>query len=143
MNGSTAPVVLHVPLSSLSLSVRLHLLSFTADHVVAYAQAFYSNSTIRDMVWGLGVHWYTGGSFDNVQQVTEQWPEKGVMATEACACPVNVDSWEYGERYGHDILQDLNVGVQGWTDCQWQQTISHTQRHCTASSLINHKRCTE
>ena len=86
------------------------------DHIVAYAHAFYSNATVRAMVWGLGAHWYTGGSFDNVQQVVDAYPEKGVMATEACACPVHVDDWTYGERYGHDILQDLNVGVQGWTD---------------------------
>ena len=130
-----------------------------------YASAFYSNSTVRDMVWGLGLHWYSGDSFDNVQQVADAWPGKGLMATEACACPVHLDDWSYGERYtatpvlhahrlllgrlthllsspslrghfdryGHDILGDLNVGVQGWTD--WNMLLDHngTPNHVNGS----------
>jgi hypothetical protein len=61
------------------------------DHMVAYANAFYNNATLKAMVWGIALHWYSGDGFSNVQQVYDAWPGKGIMATEACDCPINLD----------------------------------------------------
>ena len=62
---------------------------------------------------------YSGDSFNNVRQIHDSYPEKPIMATEACNCggPASGgEAWRRGETYVHDILGDLNAFVRGWTD---------------------------
>jgi len=103
---------------------------------------------------GFGIHWYTGGeAFDVVKRTAELFPEKFIMGTEACegflpyafslaslaSSPVVlslplpylsteqgpiIGSWERGEHYGHDILNDLESHAVGWMD--WNMVLDQT-----------------
>jgi glucosylceramidase len=43
-------------------------------------------------IWGIGFHWYSGDSFEEVEAVAKAWPNKHMFATEACNCPgVKID----------------------------------------------------
>lgn len=59
----------------------------------------------------------------------EQFPDKFLLATEACNCPgVKIGDWDrgitklpanicvLGESYAKDIIQDLNNFASGWVD---------------------------
>ena len=51
--------------------------------------------------------------FEHLNEVHSSWPDKHLLASEACNCPgVIIDGWERGEAYGHDILGDLNNYVR-------------------------------
>jgi O-glycosyl hydrolase len=90
---------------------------------------------LKAMVWGIALHWYSGDGFSNVQQVYDAWPGKGIMATEACDCPINLDRWQTGEHYGHDILGDLNAGTQGWTD--WNLMLDWTGGSHSSTAAVS------
>ncbi|KAG7386900.1 hypothetical protein PHYPSEUDO_015105 [Phytophthora pseudosyringae] len=88
---------------------------------------------------GLGVHWYRnldffffdiGGDFDKLLTFHNKFPYIFMLATEACegflpswlgtgSGPSLKDadkSWSRAENYGHDIIEDINNFVGGWTD---------------------------
>ena len=54
-----------------------------------------------------------------MRQIHEEWPQKHIMATEACNCDgphYGQEAWNRAELYVHDILGDLNAFSRGWTD---------------------------
>jgi len=98
---------------------HLKLMAFdhNKDHVAIWAQTLYSDPRVRDALWGLGIHWYSGDEFHNLQLAHQLAPEKHLLATEATH--VNGIRWgdfSRAEAYAHDIIGDLNAWVEGWTD---------------------------
>ena len=82
-------------------------------------------------VWGIGFHWYeswTGAPTpQNVKLVSESFPEKHLLLTEACNYPFSwttFDEWHWGENYGLAMIQDFNNGAEGWTD--WNILLDET-----------------
>ncbi|XP_072018680.1 lysosomal acid glucosylceramidase-like [Amphiura filiformis] len=75
-------------------------------------------------VSGIGVHWYwdTFSPASVLNQTHANHPSKFLLGTEACAGSgmfedaVILGSWERGEDYSHDIIEDLNHWVTGWVD---------------------------
>ncbi|XP_067831900.1 lysosomal acid glucosylceramidase isoform X2 [Heptranchias perlo] len=74
---------------------------------------------------GIAVHWYVDQltPADKTLGTTHHlYPEYYLFATEACTGylpwehTVLLGSWERGTMYSHDIIQDLNYFVAGWTD---------------------------
>uniref|UniRef100_A0A8C9W1I7 Glucosylceramidase n=1 Tax=Scleropages formosus TaxID=113540 RepID=A0A8C9W1I7_SCLFO len=76
-------------------------------------------------IHGIGVHWY----FDRIAPADltlstthHLFPEYYLFGTEACAGWIPLDrgvklgSWDRAEEYAHDITEDLNHYVTGWTD---------------------------
>lgn len=88
-----------------------------ADTIMASSAAQY--------VAGWAVHWYTDflglpGTLDRVQ---EMYPDKFILFTEACTGSypwelqkVLLGSWERGQEYTNDIIENLNHWSTGWTD---------------------------
>ncbi|EGZ17886.1 putative glycoside hydrolase family 30 protein beta-glucosidase/xylosidase [Phytophthora sojae] len=96
---------------------------------------------------GLGVHWYrdldfflasAGGDFDKLLSFYQKYPDVFILATEACegflpswlgtgsgvSLTDSDKSWSRAENYGHDIIEDLNNYVAGWTD--WNLALDTT-----------------
>ncbi len=79
---------------------------------------------------GAGVHWYAnfGGAYQNIDQAytllnkADPQQPRFVLGTEACNGYLAIDkgpslgNWSRGESYAHDIINDLNHHVSGWTD---------------------------
>lgn len=74
----------------------------------------YGNSTARDYVSGIGVHWYLNSllSRSRITEAHNVDPSKFILATEACAGfspfdknKVELGSWERAEQYADDIIQ--------------------------------------
>jgi len=100
---------------------------------------------------GMAFHWYTGAGdrlmdgtygYDNVNFTHHFAPNKLLLATEGCNCPgVILDDWLRTERYGHDIIFDLNNFAQGWLD--WNLLVdseggpNHLGNMCDAPLVTN------
>nr|XP_015224284.1 PREDICTED: glucosylceramidase [Lepisosteus oculatus] len=76
-------------------------------------------------VHGIAVHWYLDGLVPadlSLGTTHRLFPEYYLFGSEACVGSMPWDrgvwlgSWERGEQYSHDIMQDLNHYVTGWTD---------------------------
>lgn len=83
-----------------------------------------SDPKARPYVWGVGYHWYetwTKGApmHRNLAAVHEAYPEVPILLTESAIerfDPAQLQAWDHGERYGSEILADLNAGSSGWVD---------------------------
>uniref|UniRef100_A0AAY4AHE0 Glucosylceramidase n=1 Tax=Denticeps clupeoides TaxID=299321 RepID=A0AAY4AHE0_9TELE len=90
-----------------------------------WAKAVLSDIHAARYIHGIGVHWYFDkfAPADITLSTTHHlYPEYFLIGTEACAgwTPldrgVTLGSWERAEDYAHDIMEDLNNYVVGWTD---------------------------
>ncbi|MFA6938115.1 MAG: glycoside hydrolase family 30 protein [Treponema sp.] len=66
---------------------------------------------------GAAYHWYSGDQYENVKTISNLYPEKELFFTEGCVegGPRN-GAWFTGERYAHNIINDLNNGCTAWID---------------------------
>jgi glucosylceramidase len=102
----------------------------------------FSDKETSDLIWGAGFHWYAGDHFEALEAVHKKWPDKYLMYTEGCkeGGPANGD-WSIGERYGHEIMGDLNNYTSAW--CDWNLILNkdggpnHVNNLCDAPILAD------
>lgn len=72
---------------------------------------------------GAAFHWYADDHFDQLKYLSEKYRHKDFIFSEGCieGGPQN-GKWHTGERYGHNIINDLNNGCNGWID--WNITLN-------------------
>ncbi|KAA8591650.1 hypothetical protein FQN60_017024, partial [Etheostoma spectabile] len=84
-------------------------------------------------IHGVAVHWYMDSLVPaeiSLGVTHHLYPEYYLFATEACSgwSPldrgVKLGSWDRAEQYAHDIIEDLNHYVVGWTD--WNLALDQT-----------------
>lgn len=93
-------------------------------------------------IHGTSFHWYNGEGFENVSRVHELFPEKHLYFTEGCIehAP-NTGGWHQGERYAHQIINDMNNWCEGWID--WNMVLSieggpnHVGNFCDAPVMAD------
>merc|ERR1711879_927598 len=88
-----------------------------------------------------------GAGFENVRKVGEQFPEKHILFTEGCqelgGRPLAdlLGQWKVGERYGMNMINNLNSGTEGWID--WNLYLdekggpNHVDNLCVAPIICN------
>jgi glucosylceramidase len=89
------------------------------------ANVIFGDKQAAQYAWGIGYHWYekwSGGEslFDNVDRTAEMYPDKPVLFTEGCIEKFDSTKYHYwpnAERYGREMINDLNNGTVGW--CDW------------------------
>ena len=68
-------------------------------------------------VWGSGIHWYKSEKFENTTKLHKMFKDKHIIFTEGCnEGGVKLGAWHTGERYGRNIIGDLNNFVEAWLD---------------------------
>ncbi|XP_075321710.1 lysosomal acid glucosylceramidase isoform X2 [Odontesthes bonariensis] len=128
---------------ALDLGPALKASSYPHTHIIIlddnrlllphWAKVVLSDVHAAQYIHGVAVHWY----YDRIVPadislgVTHQlYPEYYLFGTEACAGANPIDrgvklgSWERAEQYAHDIIEDLNHHVVGWTD--WNLALNQT-----------------
>lgn len=80
-----------------------------------------NDAKASEYISGIAVHWYfdwlVGPSVLNYTH--NLFPDKFILATEACNSDTpdkSLGSWELGEKYSNDILDNLNNWAIGWVD---------------------------
>jgi glucosylceramidase len=113
------------------------LLPQRANHILSDPKA-------RPYIWGVGYHWYETWAkgqpmHRNLAAVHEAYPEVPLLLTESSIEHFDasqLQSWANGERYGSEILADLNAGSGGWVD--WNMLLdsrggpNHVGNYCFA-----------
>lgn len=91
--------------------------------------AILSDLELAKYIDGAGLHWYMNldslyKNLDQAYQTLNLSPhhKRFIIGTEACegylptSSGPSLGSWSRGEAYAHDIINDLNHHVSGWTD---------------------------
>ncbi|XP_036395027.1 lysosomal acid glucosylceramidase [Megalops cyprinoides] len=90
-----------------------------------WAKVVLSDVHAARYIHGIGVHWYMDQIVPaqfSLSTTHHLFPEYYLFGTEACSgwTPldrgVKLGSWDRAEDYAHDIIEDLNHFVTGWTD---------------------------
>jgi len=91
---------------------------------------------------GAAFHWYSGDQYENVAKVAKAYPGKTLLFTEGCIeGGPRLGAWFPGERYAHNIINDLNNGCTGWIDwniaLDMQGGPNHVGNFCDAPILVD------
>ena len=106
-------------------NVKIVLWDHNRDVIVNRVLSSFSLEGVRELVWGVGYHWYCGMQSGNLSAVHAIAPDKALFLTECCAEIAHDSStgkqsymgrWEHGERYGRHIINDFNNYSEGWID---------------------------
>ncbi len=104
------------------------------------------DETVSKYVRGEAVHWYTGDHFEALEIVRKMFPEKEIFFSEGCVEYSRfADSGEVqkAEMYAHDILGNLNAGINASLD--WNLLLdneggpNHVGNFCAAPIMCNPK----
>ncbi|KAJ0000455.1 hypothetical protein NQD34_012297 [Periophthalmus magnuspinnatus] len=128
---------------ALDLGPALHSSQFKNTHVLIlddnrlllshWAKVVLSDVHAGRYIHGVAVHWYFDGLVPpgpSLGTTHHLYPEYYLFGTEACEGFTPIDrgvklgSWYRAEQYAHDILEDLNHYVVGWTD--WNLALDQT-----------------
>ncbi len=94
-------------------------------------------------VAGAAFHWYSGDHFEQLDLLQHQYPDKKLLFSEGCyeySLGKGL-TWEIGERYGHDIIGDINHGCCAFID--WNLLLNqdggpnHVGNFCDAPIMAN------
>lgn len=96
------------------------------------ANIIFDDPEAAKYAWGTGIHWYetwsgAAAKHENIANIKESYPEKGILFTEGCVESFSQEGyqrWSNGERYGRNMINDFNTGVEGWTD--WNILLDET-----------------
>lgn len=114
------------------------------DIVYERAKAVLEDKEAAKYVWGTGIHWYVSEEFSNTTKVHDEFPDKHIIFTEGCQeGGVKLGSWDTGERYGRNIIGDLNNYIEAWMD--WNIVLNetggpnHVNNLCDAPIIVDSK----
>jgi glucosylceramidase len=95
------------------------------DIIVERTKPIFEDPEASKYVWGTGIHWYVSEEFEKVGQVHDLFPDKHLLFTEGCQeGGVHLNAWHTGERYGRNIIGDLNNWNEGFLD--WNLVLDET-----------------
>lgn len=96
---------------------------------------------------GIAFHWYTGDHFENISLTKDFFPGKLLIHTEGCTGYSKFspnDEVKNAEIYAHDILGDLNSGINGYID--WNMCLNykggpnHKKNFCNSPIMVNNEK---
>ena len=99
----------------------------------------------KKYVAGLAFHWYSGDQYGNIKEIATRYPDIDLIFTEGCieGGPRN-GAWFTGERYAHNIINDLKSGCTKWID--WNIVLdmkggpNHVGNYCDAPILADEEK---
>lgn len=125
--------------------VRIMIWDHNKERLVDRVRGAFSDPGVSRWIWGAGFHWYSGDHFEELEAVHHQWPDKHLVFTEGCVEKgPDQGNWDTGERYGHEIIGDLNHYACAW--CDWNLLLNiqggpnHVENYCDAPIIADTER---
>ena len=126
--------------------VKIYIWDHNKEIMYERAKDILKDEKAAQYIAGVGFHWYTGDHFEAVCLVREQYPDKELLFTEGCVEYSRfMDSNDVykAEMYAHDILGNLNAGMNGYLD--WNLVLdekggpNHVNNLCAAPIMCDCK----
>ena len=124
--------------------VEIYIWDHNKEIMYERAKDILKDEKAAEYIAGVGFHWYTGDHFEAVSLVREQFPDKELLFTEGCVEYSRfMDSNDVykAEMYAHDILGNLNAGMNGYID--WNLVLdekggpNHVNNLCAAPIMCD------
>lgn len=129
--------------NSSAKDVNILIWDHNRDIIVDRVKPILSDPETAKYVWGTAFHWYVSEAFENVGQVHELFPDKGLLFTEGCVEDFTTHkySWGSGERYARNMIGDMLNFCQGYID--WNLFLdnlggpNHVNNICDAPIILD------
>lgn len=97
---------------------------FTYDHnkerLFERCLKYYADPEAEKYISGIACHWYSGDHFEEIEMCKSKYPDKKVIMSEGCVYHPEVGygekQWRLAEKFAHDIIGDLNAGLNCYLD---------------------------
>lgn len=104
---------------------KLLIWDHNRDVIVRRAKTILDDPEAAKYIWGTGFHWYVSEAFENIGKVHDLFPDKHLLFTEGCQeGGVKLGAWFTGERYGRNMIGDINNWCEGYLD--WNIVLDET-----------------
>lgn len=99
------------------------------------------------MITGIAFHWYSGDHFEALRMISEKFPDKKLILSEACIEYSKFSQENYlvnAQKYAHDIIGNLNNGMNAFYD--WNIVLdekggpNYVENYCDAPYLYDASR---
>lgn len=111
--------------------VGIYIWDHNKERVLEFSKDVIDDTTNK-MIEGIAFHWYSGDHFEAVELTRQAYPDKVLMSSECCGLhppgklgfmgfldggktPEAVE-YEDAVNYAHDIIGNLNAGMNRWID---------------------------
>lgn len=120
--------------AGLTDQIKIFIWDHNKERVVEYAREIIDDITDK-MIGGIAFHWYSGDHFDSVKIAADLFPGKTLLSSECCCLHApgqtsmlsaffgsgegpSPETVEYNDAaaYAHDIIGNLNAGMNRWID---------------------------
>jgi glucosylceramidase len=122
--------------------VKICIWDHNMDVIVRRATGVISDPQAAKYAWGTAFHWYVAEDFENVGKVHDLFPDKHLIFSEGCVeGGPRPGEWFTGERYGRNIIHDLNNWTEAWLD--WNLVLNeeggpnHVKNFCDAPIIAD------
>ena len=119
--------------AGLTEKIGLYIWDHNKERIVEFSREIIDDETSK-MIEGVAFHWYSGDHFESLGMAHELFPNMKFMASECCAlhppgrhnmfaelfgdsnASIAEVEYEDAAAYGHDIIGNLNNGMNRWID---------------------------
>ena len=136
---------LYPALKDNNIETKIIIWDHNKEKLYSRSSAEFSTTNALSAMSGVAFHWYSGDHFENIRLVAEEYPEKLLIHTEGCTGYSHFnpnDEVHNAEIYAHDILGDLNAGINAYID--WNLILdnkggpNHKLNYCNSPIMLNH-----
>lgn len=104
---------------------KLLIWDHNRDVMVRRVKTVLDDPEAAKYIWGTGIHWYVSEAFENLSKAHDLFPDKHILFTEGCQeGGVHLGAWTTGERYGRNMMGDMNNWCKGYLD--WNIVLDET-----------------
>ena len=123
--------------------IEIYIWDHNKERAFEWADTIIDEETDH-MIAGLAFHWYSGDHFEALQMIRERFPKKKLLLSEACIEFSKYradDNLVNAQKYAHDIMGDLNAGMNVFLD--WNLVLderggpNHVNNFCDAPFLFD------
>ncbi len=127
-----------------NINTKLLIWDHNKEKLLTRATNSFRYKGALDKVSGIAFHWYTGDHFENIELTKKLYPNKLLIHTEGCTGYSAFNKKEEiknAEIYAHDIIGDLNAGINAFIDwnmvLDYQGGPNHKDNFCNSPIMLN------
>lgn len=127
------------------LGVKILFWDHNKERVVDRAEVMLNDKESEKYIHGIGIHWYSGDHFEQLEMFHKLYPDKDIVFTEGCYeySLGSADTVRIGEKYAHDMIGNFNNYCNAF--CDWNLLLdetggpNHVGNYCDAPVMADTK----
>ena len=126
-------------------NIKILFWDHNKERVMERALVMLNDEEAAKYIYGIGLHWYSGDHFEQLEIFKKLYPDKEIVFSEGCYeySLGESDTVKIGEKYAHDMIGNINNWCS--TFCDWNLVLdekggpNHVGNFCDAPIMADTK----